>query len=1039
MSVNAFAHARALVVGVEKYAAGPDWTLTGPAADARRFTDWLLAMGTPPGHVSLFANSATASATDDWRRRTGVEVAEPTSDAVHAVLLDVVREHACDVFFLFWGGHGITDPEGHLRLFTSDAREEVLRNVDMDDLMLALRSSSFARVKRQILLVDACRRYVSHRELRRGLPTVSVPKGDLVQTDQFALCATREGELAANLTAAGTGRLSSVLLRELPVTPGTLPDMELVAQRVGAEFDRLRASGSTTQVPVFYSSRGYDGSLRSNQLAPWATPAAAAPAADERQYVQRLARTLESRLVGEVRVSGMGPSFDSLERSSVVTRAQVRSTAISAEHTLVPDVIGYTRRTRIRRMIVTGAPGIGKSVLLDLLALAQCRAYQVDRSTVPVLAVIGGRGGPESAFAGIEQILRDRAGFLDGSALDDVLHRCVFYLDDFDELTPEHQRMVLDFMRAHPNASITLSTRSTRGLDWSVPNCVEVELLPLDPPEVLRQLECELGTEDAEELFWQLAGHDYEVVRDSWSLAGGDREQLWSLSARVPRRVPGEVAALRLRLLRDPPAALQLARIPFLLRAMVTIRRTGEYLDLSRPDVLDHLVTSLWSRPHAEAGYHDLTLDRLFAGLGPLAEHLIRVRQDRQDLASATALLTGAGEPSAARLIEAAVMAGLVDQDSSGITFRHRVIRDYFAAAALAARIPDGIAVADYIDPAAWWTESPWRAALGFVPQFHGTPGPVVGWLGEAQPELAAMCVQRGESSDDTARRTLRGVIRARLAGTPVRPPAELAALGRALAMVGDDRPGVGVGHTTAAAVPVIEWVLVPQQRVPVSGSAAVAVPAFFMSRYPVTNAQYEVFLRDGGYRSDGHWTRDGIACRNRLGWCAPEQYGPPFDLPNHPIVGVSYHEARAFGDWLGSLRRERVAIPTVTQWMAAARSADGFDGYPWGDDFSTTRSNSRQTDIRTTTAVGLFASGASHFGLLDCGGNVWELCAPDPGPRGAAWRGGFRGKSPADRYLPIKGGSFAHYWCSVKTRTDVTVRETDREWDVGFRLMKQL
>ncbi|MFJ3897569.1 SUMF1/EgtB/PvdO family nonheme iron enzyme [Streptomyces sp. NPDC090083] len=1037
--MNSFAHARALVVGVERYSAGPDWKLTGPAADALRFTDWLLAMGMPPAHVSLFISSVTASTTDDWRRRTGIKVGEPTSDAIHAVLLDVVREHGCDVFFLFWGGHGITDPQGHLRLFTSDAREEVLRNIDMDDLMLALRSSAFARVKRQILLVDACRRYVSHRELRAGLPTVSVPKGDLVQTDQFALCATREGELAANLTAVGTGRLSSVLLRELPTTPGSLPDMELVARQVGAEFDRLRATGSTTQVPVFYSSRGYDGSVRSNQLASWATSAAAGPVADERQYVQRLARKLESQLVGEVRVSGMGPSFDSLERSSVVTRAQVRSTAISAEHTMVPDVIDYMRRSEIRRMIVTGAPGMGKSVLLDLLALAQCREYQVDRSTIPVRVVIGGQGDPESEFASIEQLLRDRAGFLDGSALDDILHRCVFYLDDFDELTPHYQRTVLKFMRAYPNASITLSTRSTRGLDWSVPNCVEVELLPLDPPEVLRHLKCELGTAVGEELFWQLAGRDYEVVRDSWSLADGDREQLWSLSAQVPRTVPGEVAALRLRLLRDPPAALQLARIPFLLRAMVTIRRTGEYLDLSQPDVLDHLVTSLWSRLHAEVGYRDLTLDRLFSGLGPLAEHLIRVRQDCHDLATATALLADVGETSAARLIEAAVMAGIVDQDSSGITFRHRVIRDYFAAAALSARIPDGIGVDDYIAPAAWWTESPWRAVLELVPQFHGTPALVVGWLGRAQPEIAAMCIQQSEMSGDAARQTLRGMIKERLAETSERPPPELAALGRALGMVGDDRPGVGVGHSTATSVPVIEWVFIPEQRVPVSESSAVLVPAFYMSRYPVTNVQYEVFLRDGGYRSDRHWTRGGIACRDRLGWFAPEQYGPPFNLPNHPIVGISYHEACAFGDWLGSLRRERVGIPTVTQWMAAARSADGFDGYPWGNDFAITRSNSRQTNIRTTTAVGLFASGASHFGLLDCGGNVWELCTPDPEPRGTAWRSGFRSKSPTDRYLPIKGGSFAHYWCSVKTRTDVTVRETDREWDVGFRLMKQL
>ncbi|WP_405507788.1 SUMF1/EgtB/PvdO family nonheme iron enzyme [Streptomyces purpurascens] len=1036
MPVNEFLHARALVVGIETYAAGQDWELVGPAADALRFTDWLLDMGMPAAHISLFANSAAPSALDDWRQRTGLSVSEPACDAIHAALLDVVREHPCDVLFFFWGGHGITDPEGRLRLFTSDAHEEVLRNVDLDDLMTAFRSSTFAEVRRQILIVDACRRFVPYRELRRGLPTVSLPRGELGRTDQFTLCATREGDLAAN--RAGTGRLSSVLLAELPATPGRLPDMEAVAQQVRIEFERLRTAGETTQVPVFYSSRGYDGSVRSDQLVPWTTPVAAGPVADARQYVQRLVRRLESRLVGEVRLSGMGPSFDSLERSSVVTRAQVRSTSISAEHTLVPDVVAYVRRTAVRRMIVSGAPGMGKSVLLDLLALAQCRAYQVDGSAIPVQ--VTGHGDVAREFVQVEDMLRHAVPFLSGAAQDELLHQCVFYCDAFDEMTPPQQSAVLDFMRGHPNASVILSTRTTRGLDWSVPNCVEVELLPLDPPEVLRHLECELGTNVAEEVFRQLAGQDYERVQDEWRAAGGSREQLWSLSATVPRKLPGEVAALRLRLLRDPPAALQLARTPFLLRAMVTIRREGEYLDLSKPDILHSLVTALWSRLHTEVGYRDIALDQLFSGLAPFAVELIRERQECYDLASVTAWPVETGEASALRLFEAAVLAGIVDQDDSRVAFRHRVIRDYFAASSLSAGIPDGLPVERYVDPTAWWVETPWRAALGFVPRFHDSLEPLVAWLGRAQPEAAAQCIrENGNLPGESVRQVIRGVVRERLAESTVRPPAELAALGRALGMVGDDRPGVGVGHLMTSSAPAIEWAFIPEQRVPLSESLSVTVPAFHIGRYPVTNAQYEVFLRDGGYGKDRHWTRRGVGLRDRLGWCAPESYGPPFDLPNHPIVGVSYHEALAFCRWLGALRGDQVALPTVAQWMAAARSGDGVEGYPWGSDFSPGRSNSRQAGIRTTTAVGVFTSGVSHFGLFDCGGNVWELCAPERDTPRTPWLRGLRGRPAPEDYLPIKGGSFAHYWCSVKTRTDVTIREVDREWDVGFRVVRRL
>lgn len=143
MSVNDFLLARALVVGVEIYDAGPSWALAGPGADALRFTDWLLAMGMPPTNISLFANGVAPPTIDIWRQRTNVSVGEPTCDAIHAVLLDVIKKHGCDVLFVFWGGHGITDPEGHLRLFTCDAREDVLRNVDIDDLALAFRTSAF--------------------------------------------------------------------------------------------------------------------------------------------------------------------------------------------------------------------------------------------------------------------------------------------------------------------------------------------------------------------------------------------------------------------------------------------------------------------------------------------------------------------------------------------------------------------------------------------------------------------------------------------------------------------------------------------------------------------------------------------------------------------------------------------------------------------------------------------------------------------------------------------------------------------------------
>jgi hypothetical protein len=52
----------ALVVGVERYAAGPRWTLPGPVTDALRFRDWLRSTGVPDANILLHLAPADGSA-----------------------------------------------------------------------------------------------------------------------------------------------------------------------------------------------------------------------------------------------------------------------------------------------------------------------------------------------------------------------------------------------------------------------------------------------------------------------------------------------------------------------------------------------------------------------------------------------------------------------------------------------------------------------------------------------------------------------------------------------------------------------------------------------------------------------------------------------------------------------------------------------------------------------------------------------------------------------------------------------------------------
>ncbi|MBK8050300.1 MAG: SUMF1/EgtB/PvdO family nonheme iron enzyme [Anaerolineales bacterium] len=142
-----------------------------------------------------------------------------------------------------------------------------------------------------------------------------------------------------------------------------------------------------------------------------------------------------------------------------------------------------------------------------------------------------------------------------------------------------------------------------------------------------------------------------------------------------------------------------------------------------------------------------------------------------------------------------------------------------------------------------------------------------------------------------------------------------------------------------------------------------------------MTNAQYQAFIDDGGYTEQ--WRR----CWTAAGWTwkgdrrGPKRYGGVFDLPNHPVVGVTWYEAVAFCKWLSVKSGRQVSLPIEAQWEKAARGTDG-RRYPWGQEITPNHANYWDTGIHATSAVGVFPKGESPLWLADAAGNVWELTA---------------------------------------------------------------
>lgn len=99
----------------------------------------------------------------------------------------------------------------------------------------------------------------------------------------------------------------------------------------------------------------------------------------------------------------------------------------------------------------------------------------------------------------------------------------------------------------------------------------------------------------------------------------------------------------------------------------------------------------------------------------------------------------------------------------------------------------------------------------------------------------------------------------------------------------------------------------------------------------------------------------------------APPQGYSPSATPRHPVVNVSWFDARDYCQWRG------LRLPTEAEWEVAARGDDERI-YPWGDAPPTcalaVMLGCGEDD---PIAVGTRALGASPFGLLDMAGNAVE------------------------------------------------------------------
>ena len=144
----------------------------------------------------------------------------------------------------------------------------------------------------------------------------------------------------------------------------------------------------------------------------------------------------------------------------------------------------------------------------------------------------------------------------------------------------------------------------------------------------------------------------------------------------------------------------------------------------------------------------------------------------------------------------------------------------------------------------------------------------------------------------------------------------------------------------------------------------------FLIDVFPVTNRQYEKFIKDRGYRNNDHWSDEGIKWRQKNSIFQPAYWeDEEWNQPQRPVVGVSLFESEAYARWTGK------RLPTEKEWERAARGTDGRE-YPWGDDFDKGKCNTQESGINRTTRVTKYHNGISPGGCYDMAGNIWEWVA---------------------------------------------------------------
>jgi formylglycine-generating enzyme required for sulfatase activity len=189
-----------------------------------------------------------------------------------------------------------------------------------------------------------------------------------------------------------------------------------------------------------------------------------------------------------------------------------------------------------------------------------------------------------------------------------------------------------------------------------------------------------------------------------------------------------------------------------------------------------------------------------------------------------------------------------------------------------------------------------------------------------------------------------------------------------------------------------------------------VRLSAFYLDRHEVTNAQYFRFCQETGHAMPFFW--------------GMHEFRASLDFPDHPVVGVSWDDARDYASWAGK------RLPTEAEWEYAARGGLAGKRFPSGDDVDRKEANfSSRGSLRVASLK------PNGYGLYDMAGNVREWVADLYDPRYYARSPVAGPKGPDQGTLAVvRGGGWVGGKMCVGVASRIALPTSWVDVAVGFR-----